>query len=90
MNSKDDGYLKYSTVSTAIVMFTSGVNRDDAGAFLCIASNGVQPSISKRITLRVLRESLIITYGKRKQHEDHFSKGKKGKYHIYFYANIED
>ncbi|KAJ6224589.1 hypothetical protein RDWZM_003134 [Blomia tropicalis] len=31
----------------------SQVTRDDMGAYLCIASNGVQPSVSKRIVLQV-------------------------------------
>jgi hypothetical protein len=31
----------------------SKISRTDSGAYLCIASNGVPPSVSKRITLDV-------------------------------------
>ncbi|ROT72556.1 putative lachesin [Penaeus vannamei] len=34
-------------------LFIPGVSRNHSGAFLCIASNGVPPSVSKRILLNV-------------------------------------
>merc|ERR1719499_328169 len=43
---------KASSVSTTSLVFDS-VGRGHIGSYMCIASNGVPPSISKRVDLRV-------------------------------------
>lgn len=41
-------------------MIFSKISRTDSGAYLCIASNGVPPSVSKRITLDVEFEPMMF------------------------------
>ena len=41
-----------TSISGASLVFDS-VGRDHVGSYLCIASNGVPPSVSKRVDLRV-------------------------------------
>lgn len=35
------------------VLTLNKISRSDMGAYLCIASNGIPPSVSKRITIKV-------------------------------------
>lgn len=36
------------------------ITRSEMGAYLCIASNGVPPSVSKRMKLQVHCESVVV------------------------------
>ncbi|CAG7831522.1 unnamed protein product, partial [Allacma fusca] len=42
------------------VLTLSKITRSDMGAYLCIASNGVPPSVSKRMTVQVHCKSLYV------------------------------
>jgi len=44
------------------VLHITRVSRLHMGAYLCIASNGVPPSISKRVTLKVQCKYIFILY----------------------------
>lgn len=46
------------------VLHITRVSRLHMGAYLCIASNGVPPSISKRVTLKVQCKYIFILYYK--------------------------
>ncbi len=54
------GGLK-SSISGNSLSFSSA-SRAHIGAYFCIASNGVPPSISKRIDLRVQCRSILFKY----------------------------
>ena len=45
-------FIAATSVSSTSLVFES-VGRGHIGSYLCIASNGVPPSISKRVDLRV-------------------------------------
>ena len=53
-------YIFYSTGSGTSV-FIPNVRRLDSGAFLCIASNGIPPSPSQKITVTVLCKYIPTT-----------------------------
>lgn len=55
--NKHTSYEKYHVTKTAVydgeVLPLTKVSRNEMGAYLCIATNGVPPSVSKRIILDV-------------------------------------
>ncbi|CAG9581300.1 unnamed protein product [Danaus chrysippus] len=49
-----NGAKKKATIHEDEVLTFTKISRSDMGAYLCIASNGVPPSVSKRIVVQVL------------------------------------
>lgn len=46
-------HLLIAQVYEEEVLTLNKISRSDMGAYLCIASNGIPPSVSKRITIKV-------------------------------------
>lgn len=66
MWKREDGeMIRYNGGLTPTVdgnsLIFSSATRAHAGEYLCIASNGVPPSISKRIVLRVQCKLLLLS-----------------------------
>ena len=40
----------------------NNITRRHAGAYICIANNGIPPTVSKRVLLQVACKSVIIIY----------------------------
>ena len=53
---------EYSPVVVGQVISLASVSRRDRGAYLCIASNGVPPAVSHRISLEVGLTSVLISH----------------------------
>jgi len=55
---EDDGSLSDTQVGPLISLLS--VNREDMGAYLCIAQNGVPPAVSRRIILEVTYPPTVV------------------------------